>query len=270
MAEQDLNRQEIAGLVSARTGVPLQDSTAPPGTIKLRPSEVRPGRGFTILAHVNINSAEAELVPDGLASALVRSLRQGIKADSTVLDFLIEQKKSQGWTVSVQGFRGEEDGNPRIRVRSRPQPGTNPEGLLAEAASLCLALMLAMTPGLAVPADHGVPGEDGATEGDVRDVILTTYERDPRNRALCLAIHGTSCMACGFDFGARYGPVAAGSIHVHHRTPLHRQGGPKRVDPRTDLIPLCPNCHLVAHLRPNPYSPDEIKKMIADNVARSG
>lgn len=85
-------------------------------------------------------------------------------------------------------------------------------------------------------------------EGEKKQRFVTTYERDRKLRKQAIAIHGTSCKACGFDFGKTYGDFATGFIHVHHVVPVSEFGGLKKVDPATDLIPLCANCHAIVHL----------------------
>jgi 5-methylcytosine-specific restriction protein A len=34
------------------------------------------------------------------------------------------------------------------------------------------------------------------------------------------------------------------------------------VNPRTDLLPICPNCHYIVHRRDPPYSVPEMKKIM--------
>jgi hypothetical protein len=51
------------------------------------------------------------------------------------------------------------------------------------------------------------------------------YERDRRNRAAALAIHGYSCKACNSDLSSIYGTAAAGLIEVHHLTPRFQARG---------------------------------------------
>lgn len=76
---------------------------------------------------------------------------------------------------------------------------------------------------------------------------VNRYEQDPDARRVCLAFHGTSCAACGFSFEAVYGAVGAGFINVHHTVPAAMLGNRYRLDPVADLVPLCPNCHAMAH-----------------------
>ena len=102
-------------------------------------------------------------------------------------------------------------------------------------------------------------------EGATSTVQVNRYERDRRNRAAAISIHGTTCKACGFDFRSRYGVIAAGLIEVHHTTPVSKLGADYVVDPVRDLVPLCPNCHAVAHRQDPPLSVDEIGKLLCQS-----
>lgn len=84
-------------------------------------------------------------------------------------------------------------------------------------------------------------------EGSATSRFVTRYERDPRYRRQALAIHGRRCAACDVDMGQRYGPYAAGLIHVHHVQPVSTYDEPRSINPETDLVPVCPNCHAVIH-----------------------
>ncbi|MEZ1588195.1 HNH endonuclease, partial [Pseudomonas aeruginosa] len=87
------------------------------------------------------------------------------------------------------------------------------------------------------------------TEGSLSTYYGVRYERDPTLRLQAIAIHGVACKACGFDFGKAYGEYAKGFIHVHHTQPISEFEAPKAVNPETDLVPLCANCHAVVHRR---------------------
>ncbi|MGP4905368.1 HNH endonuclease [Psychrobacter faecalis] len=77
-------------------------------------------------------------------------------------------------------------------------------------------------------------------------------------------MHGNSCAACGFNFGNFYGEYAEGFIHIHHIVPVSELETPKEIDPETDLIPLCANCHSVVHRKKDKtLSIPEIKNLIA-------
>ena len=90
---------------------------------------------------------------------------------------------------------------------------------------------------------------ESGVEGSKVLRFVATYERNARLRRQAIAIHGLACACCGFDFGRAYGEYAAGLIHVHHVVPVSTLGGAMEVDPSTDLVPVCANCHLVIHRR---------------------
>ncbi|MHA7154787.1 HNH endonuclease [Arthrobacter sp. TMN-50] len=131
----------------------------------------------------------------------------------------------------------------------------------------------------AVWADH-VPSSDtdpvNPTPGTLPTSALTRtsvnrYERDPEARRLCVAHHGTGCSACGFNFEATYGEFGRGFIQVHHIVPEAQLTADYVLDPVTDLVPLCPNCHTMAHRRtPHPFSPAELRRLIRESVHLEG
>lgn len=116
-----------------------------------------------------------------------------------------------------------------------------------------------------MPMDENDPilPSPGALPADaVVRVAMNRFERDAHARRLCLAHYGTSCAACGFSFEATYGPAGEGFIHVHHLVPISQLNPEYQLDPIQDLIPLCPNCHYMAHRRPVPYTPSELRLMV--------
>lgn len=96
-------------------------------------------------------------------------------------------------------------------------------------------------------------------EGALRRITVNAYERDPTARRACIAHFGTACRACGFDFGARYGELGAGFIHVHHTRPLGEVRTGYSVDPKRDLVPVCPNCHAMLHQTSPPLTVAELQ-----------
>jgi putative restriction endonuclease len=101
------------------------------------------------------------------------------------------------------------------------------------------------------------------SEGSVQTVFTTVYERDPALRGQALSIHGYTCFGCGCNFEERYRVHGRGFIHIHHLKPLHSLGGPQSVNPKTDMIPVCPNCHCMIHRRKrHTLSLEELRKIV--------
>ncbi|MDQ0768907.1 5-methylcytosine-specific restriction protein A [Pseudarthrobacter defluvii] len=99
--------------------------------------------------------------------------------------------------------------------------------------------------------------------GAVSTVQVSRYERDPDARRICLAFHGTSCAACGFSFESAYGTPAAEALAVHHVVPPEMLGSGYQLDPITDLVPLCQNCHAVSHTVNPPRTVSELRGIIS-------
>ncbi len=107
-------------------------------------------------------------------------------------------------------------------------------------------------------------GLESFQEGERKLRYVTLYERDPKLRRQAIAIHGTTCLACGFNFEKVYGEYAKDHIQVHHVVPVSKFGETKQVNPETDLIPLCANCHCVVHRkRTRTLSISELRDLIA-------
>ncbi len=111
-----------------------------------------------------------------------------------------------------------------------------------------------------------LPEEIDATralvEGAVCRVSVNAYERNPEARRRCIEHHGNVCCICSFSFGAMYGEVAEGYIHVHHLRTLSKIGSEYVVDAVEDLRPVCPNCHAVLHHRIPAYSIEEVRAFV--------
>jgi len=98
-------------------------------------------------------------------------------------------------------------------------------------------------------------------EGKSKDIVQTTYERNPQARKTCLKHHGYACKICGFNFESNFGELGKGFIHVHHINPIAEIGTEYQIDPKSDLIPVCPNCHAMIHARKPAFTIDEIMEI---------
>jgi len=101
-------------------------------------------------------------------------------------------------------------------------------------------------------------------EASKKQITINAYERNPKARQDCIRIHGSSCVVCGFDSGKVFGDEFEGKIHVHHKKPLHELDDEYEVDPKEDLIPVCPNCHMIIHSKSGgTYTIEEVKEFLS-------
>lgn len=132
-------------------------------------------------------------------------------------------------------------------------------------AELAVGTMLSLLKIEYLEQDDGKYGE-----GKIDQVLVNKYERNPINRQLCLAVNGYVCKICGFDFEKKYGDIGKGFIHVHHIEMVSSFGGEYYLDPKKDLIPVCPNCHAMLHRKNPPLEPAELRQIIDLNNIKQG
>ena len=73
-------------------------------------------------------------------------------------------------------------------------------------------------------------------------------------------------MICGFDFGQKYGELGKGYIEVHHIKSLATLEQEVVINPETDLICVCENCHRMLHRFKNYIvTVEELKYIVEDN-----
>ena len=105
---------------------------------------------------------------------------------------------------------------------------------------------------------------ENSIEGGRGERLISYFERKPKLRAAAIKIHGTSCLACGFNFETAYGVHGKNYIEVHHIVPISTLEEPSTIDPRHDLAVLCSNCHRMVHRKQDvPLSVDELAKIVA-------
>lgn len=119
-----------------------------------------------------------------------------------------------------------------------------------------------------LPLDHhagDVIDETPFHEGALTTVRVSIFERSQQARQKCVQHYGYQCIICGFDFQKVYGDIGKDYIHVHHRIPLSKLGKKYIVDPVSDLVPVCPNCHAMLHRTNPPLEIEKLKKLIRPN-----
>lgn len=103
------------------------------------------------------------------------------------------------------------------------------------------------------------------SEGKRIIYFTTRYERKKKNREEAIRIHGLKCQICGFDFEKKYGVLGNGFIEVHHIKALFNLDDEIEVNPETDLICVCCNCHRMLHRnRKIVMVPNELIKIIKE------
>lgn len=181
-----------------------------------------------------------------LARALISSI-------SPVNDVSIQGQDLEDWTVDNGSFRFQ------AIVRHVGSPDTD-EAVLRTCQEVIIPVMAAMAELIGYDILETKTVENmQAYEGAVHPANVKRRERNPRNRLLCIRIHGDKCASCSVDPHQIYGE-GIGIIEVHHLEPLANLAEPRPYNPASDLIPLCPNCHRAVHTRrPIPLSISELR-----------
>lgn len=102
-------------------------------------------------------------------------------------------------------------------------------------------------------------------------ITATIYERNNKARNKCLDTFGYRCKVCDFSSEEVYGDSFKNIIEVHHIDPISAQDGKHPINPETDLIPVCPNCHTMLHTKVNGryLTWQELKKIVDERRNKS-
>lgn len=221
----------------------------------------------------------AELKPHGLKShrvrltfgnfsgAVIRQMGQAPIEDQQLARALVSSIGSEhevsingqdlaDWTVADGSFQLQ------ALVRHVEGPDTD-EAVRRTCQEVIVPIMAAMAELIGYDMVEAETAEETpAYEGAVHPAAVKRRERNPRNRLLCIRLHGDRCGACGGDPRQIYGREI-GIVEVHHLEPLASLAEPRPYDPACDLIPLCPSCHRAVHTRrPVPLSITELQKLM--------
>ncbi len=107
-----------------------------------------------------------------------------------------------------------------------------------------------------------IPVDEILREGSANQILVNSFERNPKGRKKCLDHFGFNCQVCDFNFEDRFGEIGKEFIHVHHLLELSEIREEYEVDPEKDLIPVCPNCHAMLHKRKPAFSISELKSLL--------
>ena len=246
----------VAARLTNRFGVAVAARVEPASTgttVRVMPSDLHPHEGFVVEATLGWRSIESRFSAGPYAGGLVSQLGTASPEERRIASAFLQSMEKQGGRVTFQVNR---------EAQQTDQPADWPtqewtsidlsvrrtgvvvdelsEAEVAEAITSWCGGILGVVIALARVEETAAAVEKGIPEGARQTVIVNRYERSRVNRAACMAALGTSCLACGFDFRAVYGPEAEGFIHVHHVRPVSELGRGYIVDPTRDLVPVCP------------------------------
>jgi len=108
--------------------------------------------------------------------------------------------------------------------------------------------------------EFGLSG-DYFKEGSEYFLISKKLERSQSARKRAVELHGLNCCVCDFNFEVVYGDTGKGYIHIHHLIPVS-VAGYNEINPETDLVPVCPNCHAIIHTQSPPISIQKMKELL--------
>lgn len=226
-----------------------------------RPKGLQRPHGYRVVVSRRFSWVEAILIFDSLAAGYRDRLRAGILADFDAFQSSVSAFSSIGVTYKqLPELSVLQDTAQEYQLSSRVF--FDDDVHLWEAEILAAESILLPVIDILHPDTSGTEDESDRfeVEGFHTYSLSKKYERSRMNRALAIRIHGRTCFVCGYDFDAIFGTIAEGYIEIHHLLPVSMMDAPAIVDPRTDLVPLCANCHRMAHRRWPPYTPEELRR----------
>lgn len=259
-----------AHIVAHRLGIPCTVH-ALNNLISVAPTGIDANDGFSIQFQRHWRSAEASFVPGKFArpllrkmgavdstgkttfSALIRSLPPSVKAKCVVNGLSLDSSKPDGWPADWSSF---ELSLVRGSLPADDMTETDWQQVVADLVLPVFAMTIALI------GVEDCDSEDVALEGEKTQRLSTSHERKKINRDICLQIHGRTCHCCDLVFAKVYGEIAEGFIEVHHIEPISQAGGPYKLNPATDLVPVCSNCHSVLHMTEPPMLPAELRLLV--------
>lgn len=265
------NFDSTLGIVAKSLGVSLimKDLPANSGyTFGLRVDGIDRPIGYEYHVRQGLMSWSIDLVLDNFSGELLRTFEIGFldKRDEilTYYEHAINHASEIYFKVNGVDLR-EENLNPwenlDFHIKTKFESEDNPLVSFRLTLVYALSLVLPLFSDSEVNDDTENRGWD--VEGALSLKLSRSYERSRINRALCLAEHGYTCRACGILMEDKYGQAGREFAEVHHVLPVSLMETPRPVDPINELVPLCPNCHSIAHRKNPPFEIEAIIEMIS-------
>lgn len=257
-----------AALVARRLGLPVIAALIAADRLVLTPREIDENDGFSIEVRTTWRTAEARFSPGKFARPLIERMGAGVPQARAGFAALATAAARQGkLSLRVNGAELDPaESAPWPRQWQKIELTLKKQGVVFEELNRTqvqqllgdiIAAMFGMC--IALIGIEEVDADSSALEGEPSEITSRRYERRPVNREICLSVRGRRCYCCNMDFGEIYGPLADGYIEVHHTTPASELGPGYKINPVTELVPVCCNCHSVVHLTNPARSVDEVR-----------
>jgi 5-methylcytosine-specific restriction protein A len=216
-------------------------------------------------------TTKIEFIPGPFGSRIANFLCAQVVDHKSVLSNIFETSpvsiSHYSLEIDRKNFQGVEklDQSPHMltfEIEVLTSESSIEHGLLNETEAQLLEIATSVFASLLPKPSHQYSNPEeviGYPEGATSQVLVNKYERDPRNRAAAISIHGYYCLACGFDFEKLYGDLGRDFIIVHHVIPVSQLGADYVINIAKDLITLCANCHAMIHRQDPPLTLDQLK-----------
>lgn len=224
----------------------------------MNPEKYRKGLREALAKQMRFASDEQR---DAMASVIETELPRLL---AECFDITVESIYDFASASQIRDLRNQVVTNPEAKRRDENSNGRLSQALKLYADFLDSKYNPAKKKPKAVKPQHPASEPSTATlvEGATVQQTIDRRERNKHAREECIARKGCRCMVCGFNFEAVYGPVGRNYIEVHHLKPISQTDDEHEVSV-DDLVPLCANCHAMAHRRsPEPFTPEELKAII--------
>lgn len=242
-------------------------------TCEFFPNDGHPNESFSVFFRLGWRSASAKVNWGQFSGALLIQMSKAPHESKEAFCAFVHALNSKKIKVTLQINGSDVDpGGPlswpekwskfELSLRTMPletDPSNNElnERLLLELVIPLFGMMAALI---------GFEGSDhefvGVAEGNEKEYQSTRYERKRVNREACVQLKGTSCLVCGLDFLDKYGTLGRGYIEIHHLNPLSTQKQGYVLSIQNDLVPLCSNCHSMAHRESPPVTIEKLREII--------
>jgi len=266
-----INCTHLANFLTTRFGLLVTVGQKPSEKGQLliiRPDGVEHTIGFSIEVVVGWRSIEGKFLFGDYSSTLVRSMMKATRDQKRIFRAFSESIKEHGGSIRLV-IGGEAidstlaESWPKVwepfELSFRRGSLLIDHASESDLACVWIARFLGAVISLLPFEDISSSQELGEKEGEASEVLLTRYERSKINRAACMEIHGIRCKVCDIHFGETYGEIGEGFIHVHHVFPVSLMSEQYALNPREDLVPVCPNCHAMLHRQTPPLDISQLK-----------